>query len=514
MGIQKKYVYKTLAVNTSSNGFFFIVQQGLQLLTFAVLIRILGLEEYGLLLLAGALIGQFAFLDGGLSAGLQKFIPEFRVSQNSDNIGRAFLGTLICFVGMGVFVSLILVCIIMIDGVRIFGVSDISAANQVIAVAAIISVFQWPMQVFENAGKGFNLFHQLNVIQFFESIIISSLTIFAALVGFPVVWIFVIRFLPRFGSTYFRWRLLQKHQNGPLIVIDRQVYQIIRIMFSYSGWVFLMGLSSTLVNQFDKILVSAILNVNQLPIYIGVNRVLKIVIQITSILKSAVLPIASGINADNDQQFFNEFCFRGTRIFNAVFAPLTVSIIIFAKPILNIIGGPSVADYAWALQLGSILYLPVICRAFLNTAVIGSGKIIRVQSGWSIATAIIYLIICLIGLYGFGLTGAILAHPITHVIMMPAWLYIVVGNIDFKQFSFWKAVALGQWPAWALLLFSYPYIHWFSPPENVKLTILFFIIFSMTGLIFSWYLSVEKVIRMETYKMIKKYFWTSKINKF
>jgi O-antigen/teichoic acid export membrane protein len=102
MAEKKRTLYKILGENAISNGLFFGVERIIQLISFAVLVRILSLEEYGLLLIGGTLIGQFAFLDGGLSIAIQKFIPEFRLNEQKQDIGRAITITLFFFLGLAV----------------------------------------------------------------------------------------------------------------------------------------------------------------------------------------------------------------------------------------------------------------------------------------------------------------------------------------------------------------------------------------------------------------------------
>lgn len=499
----KTKLYRILAGNTSSNGIFFVLQQTIQLVTFAVLVRLLGLEEFGLLMLAGALIGQFAFLDGGLSAGLQKYIPEFRASNRHKDISRAISGTFIIFSGIGFFIAVLLIGFTFLGGINLFHVNDEQSVRFLFYSAAVSALFQWPMLVFENAGKGFNLFHKLNIILFWENIISFILVIFSALLGFPLFLIFILRFIPRFGSTFFRLILLKKHHKSPLFIIDSHTRKIMKRIFGYSVWVFIISFSSTIVNQLDKIIVSSMLGVSQLPIYVGVTRVLKLVGQLNGLLKSAVLPIASEIHSSGDKTLLNDLSYRGTKIFNAIFGPVTVSIILFANPILTILGGEAIARYDWVLQIGSLILLPVLCRAFLNTIVIGFGHIIRYQSLWSVITSFLYLVICITGIYLFELYGVILAHPITHALMMLPWLYIIFQNIDFKLTDFLKAVWLGQWPSLVLLGILYPIVDRLFD-YNIYIIGICFVSFVFISTFISLYLTIEKKYRCEIYKIINK----------
>jgi O-antigen/teichoic acid export membrane protein len=277
-------------------------------------------------------------------------------------------------------------------------------------------------------------------------------------------------------------------------------------MFGYSGWIFIIRLSSTIVNKLDQVLVSSILGVSQLPIYVGVSHVLKIVGQINSLLKSAVLPIASEVYANTDKGLIKDISIRGTKMLNSIFAPLTVSIIIFANPILFILGGAEVAQYSRELQIGSILFMPVLCRAFLNTVVMGAGHIIRIQSLWSVTTSFVYLLVCLIGLKFFGLKGAILAHPITHVIMMYPWLYLIFKNIDLQMIDFWRAVFWGQWPSLMVLIVAYPLTKNLFVGLNTYFIVVAFSTFVLAIMIVSWFFTIEKNVRMEIYKMFKSSF--------
>lgn len=451
MNTDKGRLLKALGRNTASNGVFFAVGRGLELVTFAALVRILPLEDYGLLLLASALIGQFAILDGGLSLAVQKFIPQFKAEGRSDDIGRVITATLVFFAGIGLIACVILLGALALDLTRFFGAHNTDNATRIFVAAALLALFEWPIRVLDNCCKGFNLFHELNVVVFIQHFAASLITVGSALAGAGIVWIFVLRWVPRVGGAMGMWLLIQKAHSGPLIVFDRRLPNVFRTMFHYSKWILINQISGTVVNQFDRIIVAIALGVNKVPIYYGLNRIFKSVLQINAVMKSAVVPVASEMHAAHPRETFDELARRGTRTYNALFAPSVALIVIFAAPLLLLMGGAKFVPYTRCLQAALVLLLFSASRGFINSMLLGAGSVVRNQSLMGVLTSSVFLVAMYVGLRFLGVCGGLLAHPVTHFILMPLWMYSVLVKSRSSVSGFLRAVVQGQGVALAAI---------------------------------------------------------------
>ena len=441
-------ICRILARNTASNALFLFLNQALGLCGYMVLMRLLNLPEYGVLMLVAVLIGHFTVLDLGLSTGLEKFIPEYRADGNEENIARAITVTTTLFLLIGLICSIFFYVIAVFDYTWILGVPKSMDVWSVFIAASIISLFYWPLQSFRSACRGFNLHHTVNKIRFSAQLVSLCAAAVAAYVAAPLYVVLICYLTPGIGAALAQWVLLGKVLDGARIKLDRECVRTFRAMFDYSIWVFLIRLSSQVTNRLDNVIVSVLLGVASVPIYYGAMRVLKLAVQVNSVLKSAVVPIASEVSLIHGPQKFASLGFRGLRMFNAVFSLVSLGIIVFAQPILLALGGEVLADQAVAVQLGIALLLPVAGRAFFNEMLIGSGQLIERQGHWAIATAAVYVAVLVVGTEYWSTTGAILAHPVVHVVMGIWWLQYIASQTELGVGRLLKAIALGQWPVW------------------------------------------------------------------
>jgi O-antigen/teichoic acid export membrane protein len=364
--------------------------------------------------------------------------------------------------------------------------------------AAVLIFFEWPISALENSCKGFNLFHQLNLIRFIQTLFSVLIAIGAALIGLEIMWIFILRWIPRIGSCVAIVSLIKKNHKIPVILADKHMIPIFRIMFNYSIWVLVNKLCSVFINQFDRIIVSVSLGVDKLPIYYGVNRLIKMVIHINLILSSAVIPIVSEIFSANARNVFDVIVYQGTRTLNAFFAPLVVVIFIFAEKLLEIIGGGQFSHYAECLQIGSFIILFIGSKSFINSMLLGSGHVIKNQGLFSIIISVTFIVLLYFGMRYWGLYGAILAHPLSHIVTLPIWYITVLLRSGISNSNFLRAIVQGQWPSWVLLSLCLPIINNEHLFHNFYLEIICIIVVIYTA---SWFFSVDSKIRNSIYSL-------------
>jgi O-antigen/teichoic acid export membrane protein len=440
-------LFGRLARNTGSNAVFFAFQQLLGLVSFAILIRLLPLEEFGVILLSGVILGQHVLIDGGFSTGIQKFIPQYRLNGEKDNIARAVsLHFMLLFL-----VALAGFCVLAaVAGLSDFswlGLGDIREADNVVFTIGCLMVVYWPVQVLISAGRGFNLHHPLNVIQSRVLLASTGITLALAWMEWSLSAILVGRYLPHLAGAIACWRLLKRHQPR-IVMVDRTSIRVFKQISGFSGYVFLINFSSQLANNLDRLWVSLMLGVGAVPIYEGLVRVMKIPLQVNGILKSAIIPVASEVYSAHAPEKFADMGINGLRIFNIVYGFTTLLVFGFAGMILWLLGESTLVSHLEVLQLGMVLLLPVAGRGFFNQMLLGAGFLVRLQAGFSIVTALLYALFVVVGAKTAGITGAVLALPLVHLVMGYPWLHWIARETAVGIGGVLKATARGQWASW------------------------------------------------------------------
>lgn len=449
-----------LGKNTASNFIFFFVSKGLSLFNYAILIRLLGLDSYGLLLFTASVLGQLNFMSGGLGTALEKFIPEYRAKGKFKKLNNSFTVTLLLFIGIGFLLSLLLLVVAYTDLITFFDISNIEKGKTLLILAAIFAPISWAGNCLKSTLRGYNDHHYLNKIETTTYSLSVFVSIVLAYFNFDLVWIFLSQRMSVVINTFLFVKKISKDYKITFKIKGIKILlNTLKEIFSYSVWVFLIEISSFIVNTFDKIIVSGALGVKALPIYMGIIKMIQILASVNSKLNSAVIPIASELFQKESIQKFNEAALRGVRAVNAISSPISVLMIVFAFPILKIIGKDILTDYIVIFQIGTIIYMIGGSKSFLQKMIIGSGITIKEIGVIGITTSILYLGLIHYSISLFYINGAILTLPVIHLVILPLWFYLVAIPAKIKIDNFFKSVFKGQWVSWVFLV-SHLIIYW------------------------------------------------------
>jgi len=391
-------------------------------------------------------------LEAGLATALEKFIPEFKVKEQWNKLNESFTVTILFFGAVGLIISFFLVLIVSMEWLSWFKIKDLESGSLLLLLAAGFSPFSWALKALIGGLKGFNKYHELNIVDVFTMVANAVLLISLAALDVPVVYLFLAQQSVEIVKTVILWRLLRKcyaftlwgHKISDLM-------QTFRLIFNYSGWLLIMRLSGMFVNQFDKIIVSSLIGVDKLPIYNGIEKLMKIVIALNAQLKKSIIPIASEIYAKSDLSRINTLAYKMTAVLNSISAPIVTLLILFGEPVLIVFGKHVLIPYLTVFQVGLCLFMVVSGRAFLVSMHLGAGKIVRLLSLMDVLRAVSYLVTVYLFIQLFQLNGAILANPVATFILFPLWIYVIFtkANISFRSYmqAFWK----GQGSSWIII---------------------------------------------------------------
>ena len=435
-----------MLLNTSSNTVFVIFERLFLLVTYSFLIRLLDLEDYGLLIIGITLYNQLSLLDGGSATALEKYIPENRIKKHSD-ISLLSTAVTVIFFLIGILSSILFYFLAKSGLYDVFNIRQGTNAAGVFYSLSLISLIYWPGESLKSACRAHNLHHELNIINFARNLGSAVLIIIAAYLGAPVFLLIICWYIPYLIALVPTYILLGKYQKVFVKAEFNTIISTFRYIYNFSVWVFIIQLSSRVLNSLDKLFVSIIAGVEAVPIYYGLMRVIKIPIDVNSIMKSALVPVASEVAATYDKKRFNELIMQGAKSFNAVYGIVSLFTVIFADEILRILGGSELSKFDNIVMLGIALLLIPATRSFLNTVLIGSGEVIRQQAFFSMLTLIIYLPIFIAGLYYYNIEGGILSYALTHIILMVPWLYLVLDKAGLTISEYTRMIIQATWPA-------------------------------------------------------------------
>lgn len=450
--------------NTSANYALKILQMGLSIASVPILVSSIGTEGYGLIILAGTVLGYFMFFDLGLSSGVTKYVAQYHSKKDYDALAKVISTSLALFLFIGVMVGLVLYGLVELGLLRLFSISKTiePQAEQVFTLAAIFSLFAWPQLVFQGVMTGLQDFVSLNLVKGIGRVVAVSLAIYAALKGESLVVIFVAMQLDILLSLVLLPLLIRRRlPDWRFHFCDVRVATF-SMMWGFSSWLMLGQIAVLLEYQLDTLLIGVFLPVAAITTYIVVTYPFRILQQISGLAASAVMPAVSARHSVGGDDAIEGFLIKGARIHNAFLAISTVIALFVVKPFLTLWMGESYLEYLWLALLACFFQFFWQSNSLLGQVYYGTGRS-RKPGIVAIVTGLTNLVFSLILVQYFGVAGVVLGTVIAGifgVFLFVGWCLSDMGVSVGKYVN--NILIAGQGPIWLAGLALLPFYGWIS----------------------------------------------------
>jgi len=403
--------------NLLKNGFYNavagIVRIGLGILTIPVLIRLLGVEEYGLWTLASAMVVMVTLVEAGLSTATTVFVSQDLAKKDVDGLSQTLTVTFGAMSILAIFAAVTLW--VGADGI-ISLFPKLGQAQQLIAVQAIqigglvvaARLFQMVLVGIEQAYQRYDLMNMLNTSQ---SVVLSLGMLVVAWQGGRTValmqWqaltsivallshVWVVRSLLESMNLRLSW-----NKNKALVV------------GGYSLVMWLDTLGSMLFSRGDRLIVGNMLGSQMLGVYAAITDV---TVQINSFSALPVQPLLPSLSNLIEQQEINRFQLQqqvkqATQINGLIALGMGATLITLSPFLIKIIfSDESASQYITAFCIATFIYALYSCHAvgyysLLGNRAVNTCALIQLIGSFS------SLLLITIGAYKFGLIGAILGN--------------------------------------------------------------------------------------------------------
>ncbi len=124
-----------------------------------------------------------------------------------------------------------------------------------------------------------------------------------------------------------------------------------RSFLALSGSLFSMGIADLVIYALDRVILAAFRSTATVGLYEGPVRAHNLVRQLNGTLALTVLPAAARYVEQDDRARLRELLLRGTRYVSAAVVPVTITLMMLAKPILHVWLGPKFAVGAVAMTI-------------------------------------------------------------------------------------------------------------------------------------------------------------------
>lgn len=393
-----------------------------------VIVRGLGAEGYGLLVLVTSILGYFALLDVNITAGSTKYVAEHQARGDAHLVNQTIGFGLLVYLAIGLVGAALLYSL---SGWLAGAVFNVAPAQHEIAakclkVAALGFLFgqlQIYLQSIPQALMRYDVTSRFEVA-FGLAVPLGSVVLLQAGFGLlAIVWLRVFLSLINALLLVRSIRMLL-----PQLRWEAPQRATVRSMSSFSAYAFLSRVAALTYAHGDKLIIGAIVGMQPLAVYavaatVG-NRVLGLMYRVSAVL----FPAASALAASGDEARLKAVYLKLSRYVVYVNLSALLLLGVFAEPLLRHWIG---ADYS----LGGALVLQLVALGqFVDSltnlpSLVNDGRGHPRTSGlFAITRAVLGLVAVYLLVGQFAIVGAAWGHLLSGLVMSAAFMIHVHGR--------------------------------------------------------------------------------------
>lgn len=380
---------------------------GVNILIGMVMLRynmgVLGVETYGLWMLAASITSYFTVLDMGYGSAIVKFVAEHRTRQDARALNETLSTMYWVFSAVGVFCYLcaIAVAVFLPQIVNLQPGQETTGRWVVLLVALQVSLF-FPFSVYGGVINGFERYYLNNLVGMTFNIATALVNVVVLQLGYGLVELVAATTVMRI-APFWVYRL-NARRTFPELQISRRLFRRdrLRTLTSFSIYVAVINWSSRLSYATAALYLGVFLNTAAVAIYTVAARLSDAVVTTTQQMHTLLFPavVRRAVAGETERQ--QELLVMANRFQLAVAMCLCGIVAALAEPIITLwmtLGGdePSMSalQMSQSARVLEVLAATVILRAWTampSTLLKGSGHhpyLARVAVGGAVANLLL-----------------------------------------------------------------------------------------------------------------------------
>jgi len=407
------------------------------------LLEHLGAAEYGVWILALTLtytVGYAAIADLGMQQALVRMVADRYALDAHDEIDRLVSTTVAAFAVLGVLGALGLVALA--DAfTHWFGVDEtLSSATQLAFVLIGVQLaVDLVTGAFRSVLEGAQRFGALRFVEIGPRLAWAVLAVPVVLAGHGVVALAAISLGVAVVMAAISVRLAQRACPG-LRLSWRLVDGNTAMAIGREATGFLtLRVSSIVYSQMDRVIVGLMLGAAAVAHYEVAYKLHAVAAMVLALAPSALMPAASYLGARGDTQRQRVLYVRGTRLAVAATAAVTLSAIIFTRPLLIAWVGEGYAGLAGTTRLYLVYPILVSIHVIGLTMLVGLGRL-RQVAALSMASVAVNLVLSVVLVGRLGLIGVVWGTTIGYLVLWVPYLRIITRELGVRTREFLPTV--------------------------------------------------------------------------
>lgn len=389
-----------------------VIKAGSTVIITPVMIRLLGLEKYGLWVIISSFLSIAAIAEAGLTISTTVFLTKDISSPNKSDFSKTLTSslTIMFFVALSYVAGINL---FMDHFLAVFSKLDQTEKNLLEAALRLISIsifLQLMQQVLVGVEQAYQQYKEMNFLEVSQLLLTGIGGVFIAYsygnLYVLTQWQVAISLIFFLCHTKLVSNLIRNDFSKFQFSVKKSV---LIIKYSFFNWISV--LSMTLFSRGDRLIVGSVLGISTLAIYTAILESSAVITSFTTRSVSPILPILSSVEQSNllDKNLTYEIeKFTKLNIYIAIGISLLIST--FAPVIIHlIVPGKIEYNYIFGLQLASFI-TAFSAMSGVGYFILSAIRKIRIVSIVFMLSALASLLLIRSLAEHFGLIGAILGN--------------------------------------------------------------------------------------------------------
>ena len=417
-----------------------VARIGISLLSVPIIIRLIGIESYGIWILSSSVISIAALVEGGLSVTTTFYLSKDIANNDNKGLSETLTATLATILFLSTLSSFFLY--FSSDYiVRLFPQLQGNQSEIVLNTLRLGSLYLWPrliQQQFIGIMQAYEEYGLINVLGTLQNIISSFglilVAYFSGNAAEMMKWQAVISIIALLIYSRSSKKLIQN--SNPRIAWN---FIKIKQIWKYSSVAWFGTLGSALFTQGDRLIVGSILNIKVLGIYSAISTVAG---QINILSALPIFPLVPKLAKLLETEKYNRQAIKAqikeSQELNAFVALVSAGfIILFSKPILLFLIKENInAESIFAMQVSALIYAIYSLNAVGYFSLYGLGEI-KLCTFIHVFSSVITLLLIFVLSMNFGLLGAIYGNVGYIATLLMVSLSFKKLKINLKYFYKW-----------------------------------------------------------------------------
>ena len=397
----------------------------------------LGIVAYGVWVLAVSSVGYLNLLDLGMRSSVLRFVSKGHATKDHQGASEALMAALWVRLQIGALVLVLCAAIAAafphIEKVPAALVLDAREAIMIIGLSTAISMSFGVLGGVLSALNRYDLQSYITLLQLIIRVagVVAVLRAHRGIVAIALVEL-VVSVLANALLARLAWKVYPELTFR----LTRPRWEVLRKIWSYSIYAFLLLVASQLIYQTDNLVVGAFVSASAVAFYSFGNTLCRYTQQLVGAMTMTFTPAASTLEAGGDMAGLRALYFNGTRATMAISLPIVVTLMIRGGSFIGVWMGPQYSQTSGTvltiLATALLFSLPNTTAASIAFGV----EKHKALAKWGLAEGIANFALSIalarkFGLYGVAI-GTLIPNLVVQLVMWPQYISRLV-DVSYVQ---------------------------------------------------------------------------------